>query len=188
MAKSRRKAREAALRAIYGLEIGHITLDEALAQLAEEELGEELELFAGQLVKGVNQNRRAIDAKLASFITEWDYDRIAAVDRNVKRIAAFELYHMPNIPPAVTINEAIEIGKRFSTAESGKFINGVLGRVLKDTPKSNWIPPETVEVEEKPEPEAEPELETEILDPESAEAKRLAKIGGWKLRSEGDKD
>ena len=185
--KSRRKAREAALRALYELEIGHMPLASVLKEnLAEANLPEDLNAFASKLITGVREHQAAIDDKLASVITDWDFDRIAAVDRNMLRIACYELYHCPNIPPAVTINEAIEIGRKYSTAESGKFINGILGRVLKDSPKAEWKKPEE-DVEEEAsvsEPEEEPVVET--LQADSEEAKRLAKVGGWKLRKEGE--
>ncbi len=186
--KSRRKAREVALRALYELEIGHMPIQTVLKEnLAEADLPEDLHAFASDLITGVREHLAAIDDKLASVITDWDFDRIAAVDRNVLRIAYYEIYYCPGVPPAVSINEAIEIGRKYSTAESGKFINGILGRVLKDSPKNEWVRPDEPEEEiGEPEPEEEPVIET--LDADSDEAKRLAKVGGWKLRSTGEKN
>ena len=69
------------------------------------------------------------DRLLRDVTRNWDLDRMAVVDRNVLRMAIFELLHCPDIPPKVTINEAIELGKKFSTANSGAFINGILDRV-----------------------------------------------------------
>ncbi len=185
--KSRRKAREAALRALYELEIGHMPLATVLKEnLAEANLPEELSAYASKLITGVREHQAAIDDKLATVITEWDFDRIAAVDRNMLRIAVYELFHCPTIPPAVTINEAIEIGKKYSTAESGKFINGIMGRVLKESPKAEWVRQPEEEEEETPLNEREDEPEVETIQADSDEAKRLAKVGGWKLRKEGE--
>src|SRR5208283_3207039 len=110
--------------------------------------------------------------------------RVAAVDRNVMRIGAYELLHVPSVPPAVTLNEAVEIAKKYSTAESGKFVNGVLGRFLLDTPKAKWdAATAPIEVEEKGESAPPPEIEEFEVD--EAEAKKLLKVGGWTLRSGG---
>jgi transcription antitermination protein NusB len=185
--KSRRKAREVAMRALYELEIGHMPLAMVLKEnLGAAELPEDLHAFASLLITGVREHQAAIDDLLAKVITDWDFDRIAPVDRNVLRVATYELFHCPNIPPAVTINEAIEIGKKYSTAETGKFVNGVLGQVLKESPKAVWSPPAEIEEEIAP-AEQEEETPVETLAADSDEAKRLAKVGGWKLKSEGEK-
>jgi transcription antitermination protein NusB len=184
--KSRRKAREAALQVLYEVEIGKTPLAAALRDTLEAaELPDDLRRFAEELVNGVREHQAELDDRLSALITEWDLDRIAAVDRNMLRIGAFELLHLPGIPPAVTINEAIEISRKYSTAESGKFVNGILGKLLENCPKASWnpseAPPEELE-EIMHEPPIEPELE--VLDAESEEAKRLSKVGGWRLRAD----
>jgi transcription antitermination protein NusB len=181
--RSRRKAREVALRALYEVEIGHASLPTVLKEtLSEADLSPDLDAFARQLIEGVRENLAAIDDMLAARITEWDYDRVAAVDRNVLRIATYELFHCPEIPPAVTINEAVDIGKKYSTADSGKFVNGVLARVLLDSPKAVWTPPIDLEPEEMDEHVEEAMIEEETVTEE--EAASLTKIGGWHIRSE----
>src|SRR5690349_7281417 len=100
---------------------------------------------------------------LADRIPDYDFNRIAAIDGNILRIAAYELFFEPGIPPAVTINEAIEIAKKYSTAESGKFVNGILGRLLADSPKANWDPA-SAPAEEIEEPSTEPEYEIEVIE------------------------
>ena len=181
MTKSRRKAREAALRALYQMEIAKVTAREAGADLFDNaDLTPDLLEFADTLVRMFAVNKKLIDSKLASLIRDWDFTRIASVDRNILRIASVELMFMPGIPPAVTINEAIEIAKRYSTPESGRFVNGVLGNLLKDTPKAEWDP----EMEERPEP-ADSEEEEVLEETVSAEeADDLLKGGMWKVRSE----
>jgi len=74
---------------------------------------------------------REIDAKLAALSPDWPIDRQTAVDRNILRLAAFEIDHVESTPDAVAINEAVEMAKKFSTGESGKFINGVLAAYLR---------------------------------------------------------
>ena len=88
--------------------------------------------FAEPLIRGVRARKSEIDAKIASLADNWDFARLATVDRNILRLAIYEMLFCPEIPPVVSINEAIEIAKKFSTAESGKFVNGLLDRVKKD--------------------------------------------------------
>jgi N utilization substance protein B len=79
------------------------------------------------LVHGVQQARQEIDMRLAALSTGWGLERQAAVDRNIMRLAAYEILYLPDIPTGASINEAVELAKKFSTAESGRFVNGVLG-------------------------------------------------------------
>lgn len=89
--------------------------------------------FADPLILGVITHRDALDAELTRYSKNWKLHRIAIVDRNILRLAIFELRHRADIPPIVSINEAIDLGKKYSTDESGKFINGILDRVRQDT-------------------------------------------------------
>ena len=82
--------------------------------------------FAKTLVDGVIQHRDVIDTAIEKHIHHWAMDRLSVVDRNVLRIAVFELLYLEDIPPAVTMNEAIEIAKQFGDSESGGFVNGIL--------------------------------------------------------------
>ena len=85
--------------------------------------------FCDQLVRGVSQHREAIDKLLQDSSTNWRVARMAVVDRNILRMGVFEIQHLQDIPPRVTLNEAIEIGKRYGTGESGAFINGILDKI-----------------------------------------------------------
>lgn len=87
--------------------------------------------FAKSLVEGVIQHRDTIDAAISKYTHNWAMDRLSIVDRNVLRIAVFELLYLDDIPPAVTINEAIEIAKQFGDDESGGFVNGILDGLSK---------------------------------------------------------
>lgn len=188
--KNRRAAREAALRALYAIEIGKTLLPDAIAELRENaDLDEELTAYAVSLVTGVREHLAEIDDLVAARVLEWDYDRLAAVDRNLMRIATYELFHKPDVPPKVTLDEAIELAKKYSTAESGRFVNGVLAKVLESSPKLNWIPPvhdDSEALEEPAPPEPEPEVEETELQPESAEAKKLQRAGYWGIRKGND--
>ena len=85
--------------------------------------------FFHRLVDGVRQNRETIDTVIEQFSSNWKISRMSCVDRNILRIAVFELLYCDDIPPKVSINEAIDVGKRFGTEESGAFINGILDSI-----------------------------------------------------------
>jgi N utilization substance protein B len=83
-------------------------------------------------VRGSKQQQAKIDQLLTQYVEHWDLDRMAVVDRNILRMAAYELLWQPGVPPKAAINEAIEIAKKFGTTESSRFINGVLDRILRE--------------------------------------------------------
>jgi len=89
-------------------------------------------VFAEDLIRGVLEKKDELDLRLQKYLRNWDMARMAVVDRNVLRMAIYELYYREDIPPVVSLNEAIEIAKRFSTSESGKFVNGLLDRIRQD--------------------------------------------------------
>jgi transcription antitermination factor NusB len=86
------------------------------------------------------EHREELDLKLQKYIRNWDMKRMAVVDRNVLRMAVYELFFREDIPPVVSLNEAIEIAKRFSTKDSGKFVNGILDRVRQDILRPSRTP------------------------------------------------
>ncbi|MGM0577485.1 MAG: transcription antitermination factor NusB [Myxococcota bacterium] len=142
---SRRRARELALQTLYSLEFGERTVEEVLADMRErasepphpedEDLEQlirgdtEVQDFAETLVRGVVAHRDGIDTLLGRCSTNWKVPRMAVVDRNILRMATYELRWMPDIPPKVTLNEAVEIAKRYGSQDSGAFINGILDRI-----------------------------------------------------------
>jgi len=172
------------MRALYEIEVGHTDTNSALlVTLEEANLPPDMAAYAERVVRGIRGNIAIIDHKLASIVRDYDFNRIAAVDRNVLRVAAYELLEVPEIPPAVTINEAIEIAKRYSTAESGKFVNGVLGKLLQDSPKANWDPAVAPEEFDEPlEDEIESEIIEEVVEATSDEGKLASKFGAWKVK------
>ena len=88
-----------------------------------------LRLFAEPLIRGTLEHRDELDEKIKHFAKNWDLHRMAVVDRNILRLAIFEMLYRDDIPPIVSINEAVDIAKKFSTEDSGKFVNGILDKV-----------------------------------------------------------
>jgi N utilization substance protein B len=86
-------------------------------------------LFAEPLIRGALEHRNEIDEQIKKHAKNWELHRIAVVDRNVLRLAIYEMFHRGDIPPVVSINEAIDIAKKFSTEDSGKFVNGILDKI-----------------------------------------------------------
>jgi len=128
--KKRSRGRELALRLLYQMDLrGPELADEAPAFLAAEEDDRETRAFAQRLVGGVREHWGELDETIRDVAQNWDIGRMAVIDRNVLRLATFELLFCRDIPPKVAINEAIELGKRYSTANSGAFINGILDRI-----------------------------------------------------------
>ncbi len=128
----RRQSRELALQALFFLDVTHTDSAQGLGEfcaLREDELPGLVKPFFIELVQGVLDAREEIDGLLDKWAKNWKLSRMAVVDRNIMRIAAFELLKRPDIPCSVSINEAVEIGKKFGTRDSGAFINGVLDRI-----------------------------------------------------------
>src|SRR5579871_1321208 len=86
-------------------------------------------VFADPLIRGTLENREKLDETIQRHAKNWDLHRMAVVDRNILRMAIYEMLHREDIPPVVSINEAVDIAKKFSTADSGKFVNGILDKV-----------------------------------------------------------
>ena len=130
----RRKAREIALQFLYELDLN--TEDDPTARArdfwARHPLVADGRAFAEALVRGTKGNQSKIDQVIAQCAEHWDLDRMAVVDRNILRLAVYELLWGAEVPPKVAINEAIEIAKKFGTKESSRFINGVLDRIHRD--------------------------------------------------------
>lgn len=131
---SRRKAREMALQVLFQLDYEHTNAEDALiAVFAErEDASDKAKEYTKQLVEGTLSKIAEIDAVITSKSTDWKIDRMAGVDRNISRMAIYEMqYGNETIPPNVVINEAVELAKEFGTEESGRFVNGILGSLVK---------------------------------------------------------
>jgi N utilization substance protein B len=126
----RRQSRETALQLLYALDITQANSKEVLrAPWTETMLSPEIRDFTTTLVTGVIQRRDEIDAFIQECSTNWSLERIGMVERNILRFAIYELCCLPDIPPNVTINEAVEVAKKYGTEEAPAFINGILDRV-----------------------------------------------------------
>ncbi|MBL7179556.1 MAG: transcription antitermination factor NusB [Desulfobacterales bacterium] len=126
----RRKSRELAMQALFYMDMGQNDSKEMLERFCENFTPSKKALpFFLKLVKGVMHARPEIDAVIERFSNNWKLSRMAGVDRNIMRIAVYELICCHDIPCKVSINEAIDIGKKFGTEESGAFINGILDSI-----------------------------------------------------------
>jgi len=129
----RRAAREMALKALFAYDLGKNEPGTVLELLYEEENADTgTREFCAYLANGAVMNIVRIDQKIAGYAREWALERMSAVDRNIMRIAVFELLFSPEIPKAVIINEAIELAKAYGSEESARFINGIVGNIIKD--------------------------------------------------------
>jgi N utilization substance protein B len=126
----RTKSREFALQALYQLNITKQDVTALLVQFQEHFLpGGEADEFLRRLVLGVLEHREELDRLIERYSENWRLNRIDVIDRNILRMALFELLYCQDIPPKVTINEAIDLGKRYGSEDSGSFINGILDRI-----------------------------------------------------------
>lgn len=126
----RRRARTIALQALYEIDSTGHRIDSVLNRLlAEERLPEENSIFVQDLVTGVIQNKEKIDQNIKSFAPAWPIEQIPIIDRNILRLAIFEILLDNKVPVKVAINEAVELAKTFGADRSSKFVNGVLGSV-----------------------------------------------------------
>jgi len=128
--RSRRRGRELALKLLYGFDLLPREIDETLEEFwALTRYPKEVQTFAEQLVRGTLIHKAEIDAFIARNAINWSLDRMAVVDRNILRYAVYELLYEDVIPPKVTINEALDISKKYSTPKSSAFINGILDHI-----------------------------------------------------------
>ncbi len=129
--RRRTQAREYALHILYQMDI---TGDPANAVMArfwqDNECEAEVRDFAAQLVTGSSGNLVGIDALISKYSEHWKLYRMAAIDRGILRLATYEILYRNDIPPKATINEAVEMAHKYSTPDSGKFINGILDRIM----------------------------------------------------------
>jgi transcription antitermination protein NusB len=161
----RREARERAVQFLFQYDLNRSeNLEQALEQFwgsqqaaaiadefSEAKWGESRELppasaneaavrtFAEPLIRGTLEHQDELDSQIKKYAKNWDLHRMAVVDRNVLRLAIFEMLYRDDIPPVVSINEAVDIAKKFSTEDSGKFVNGILDKVKGDLMRPSRI-------------------------------------------------
>jgi len=138
----RRLARVIALQCLYHMQMNEVSPSDAIKMaIHEAENDNEAEFhideenmtthYIEELVEGTILNKRVIDELLVEYLKGWQIDRLSKVDKEVLRLAAYEMIFREDVPPKVVVNEAIELAKHFGTEESGKFVNGVLGKMIK---------------------------------------------------------
>ena len=127
---ARREGREAAVQFLYQRDLNEGANAETVTEFWDlRPAAKRVRDFGMAIAEGVLSHQEAIDEQIRQAAANYDLHRIAAVDRNILRIAVFEMLFCPEVPPVVSINEAIEIAKRFGSDESGRFVNGVLDRI-----------------------------------------------------------
>lgn len=127
---TRRRAREAALKILYQMDLASTPAEEAIEAYWQcFDLEAEGDEYAGELVRGIAEALDTVDITIREASTKWRLERMARVDRNVIRIGTYELLYRQDVPTRVVLDEAIELGKRFGSEDSGAFVNGVLDRI-----------------------------------------------------------
>jgi len=130
MKGARHKAREVALQVLYEIDsVSHNSEESLNNVLSHAEISEEVARFSRELVLGVIKNREQLDRNIRDFAPAWPLEQISLIDRNILRLAIFEILHDNKIPVKVAINEAVELAKTYGSDNSSRFVNGVLGSV-----------------------------------------------------------
>jgi len=129
----RRRGRETALKLLYAADVTQALIEDILQSAWVEALAPDgVRKFAEVLVLGVKRHRDEIDTMVQEWSKNWSLERIGIIERNIVRFAIYELLFLPDIPPNVTINEAVEVAKRYGTNEAPAFINGILDRIKQE--------------------------------------------------------
>ncbi|PIQ85608.1 MAG: transcription antitermination factor NusB [Candidatus Omnitrophica bacterium CG11_big_fil_rev_8_21_14_0_20_45_26] len=134
--RKRTQAREYALQILYQINLTKGDVESVLQDFwIYQPAGEDVMQFTNRIVKGALTFQPEIDQIIQKYTENWDLERMAVVDRNILRLSTFELIYLEDIPPKVAINEAVNLAKKFSQLESGKFVNGVLDKITHSEPK-----------------------------------------------------
>jgi len=129
----RRLSREMALKVLFQIDLVNTNIEEVLKYTFEDgKLSDEVKEFTLILVKGVLSNLSEIDKVINNYTNNWSLERITNIDRNILRMAIYEILYLKNIPKSVSINEAVELAKKYGTKSSFSFVNGVLGKIDKN--------------------------------------------------------
>jgi N utilization substance protein B len=129
----RRGGRELAFRLLFQCDVGNMTPEEVLpVAYANSEASPDVWQFAEELSRGAWENRADADAIITKYSAGWTLERMPNADRNLLRLAIYEILHCDEIPQSVSINEAVELAKEYSTQDSAKFINGILGSFARE--------------------------------------------------------
>ncbi|MBI5150873.1 MAG: transcription antitermination factor NusB [Candidatus Omnitrophica bacterium] len=140
--RKRTLAREYTLKILYQAEMTRREIALAARQFWDEQedaVDPHVREFADRLTAGVEAGIRDIDDKISRYAANWQLKRMAVIDRNILRLGVYELLHTSDIPPKVTINEAVELAKKYGDLESGKFVNGILDKIHKTETLSKTV-------------------------------------------------
>ncbi len=131
--RKRTQSRELALKVLYQADIKNNPFSEIFKEfLLDEDIQDpQIRSFCQYLIEGVDKNLKTIDQLICEYATNWEFKRIAIIDRNILRLGIFELRYSSDIPPKVTINEAVELAKKYGDLDSSKFVNGILDQIHK---------------------------------------------------------
>ena len=130
--RRRSKARDLALKFLYQIDITKEDSSCALAHFWQQhKVRKPIREFTTQIIRGTLTNLAQIDSVISKYAENWQLKRMAVIDRNILRLASFELLFLEDIPPKVSINEAVELAKKFGDVESGRFVNGILDKIHK---------------------------------------------------------
>lgn len=130
---SRHLSRELAFKILFQADVGRNPWQQVLTHTCNEyKLPESSKLFLEQLVKGTIQHLKEIDTEIMKYSEDWKLERMANTDRNILRMAVYEIKFLEDIPPGVTVNEAVDLAKKYGDEESGKFVNGILGNLARN--------------------------------------------------------
>ncbi len=134
--KMRHQARMLAVQMLFQRDFNPGDLEQAFTDFWEgRDVPADVRTFMETLVRGVEAHREELDERLRAYAEHWDLERMGAVDRNIMRAALFEMLFRDDIPPVVSIDEAVELAKEFNGLESGRFVNGILDRAARDLPR-----------------------------------------------------
>lgn len=136
--KARRSARERVVQFLFGLDFTRYEWESAIEDFwALNPSRPGVKDYAGKLIRGVFDNLESLDREIADALENWSPERVGAIERNILRVALFEMRHCEEVPTAVAINEAIEVSKKFGADDAPRFVNGILDRLRAATPEEN---------------------------------------------------
>ncbi|AFG34475.1 transcription antitermination factor NusB [Fervidobacterium pennivorans DSM 9078] len=139
MVSKRRKLREAVVKALFQLDFRPDEFEDILRDTLSDEKIQEVKKDVERYLKRIRENRERIDEIISKYLLNWDFGRVSYIDRNILRLGAYELLYEMDVPIEVTLDEMVEIAKKYGSEESGKFVNGVLDKIAKtEAPKEKF--------------------------------------------------
>lgn len=139
MVSKRRKLREAVVKALFQLDFRPDEFEDILRDTLNDERIHEVKKDVERYLKRIHENRERIDEVISKYLLNWDFGRVSYIDRSILRLGAYELLYEMDVPIEVTLDEMVEIAKKYGSEESGKFVNGVLDKIAKtEAPKEKF--------------------------------------------------